>query len=387
MRIKIAHVLDNFHLGGLQNGVVNVINGLDQERFVHTVCCITHLGDSRFKVRRSDVTYHELQKGPANDVYMPFKLARIFRKEKPHIVHTRNWGAIDGIFGALLAMVPIIVHSEHGRDTSYMNSEPRRRVLMRKFLFRTVDLVFTVSEELRTYFHRLTGFAYDKIRVVPNGVDLQRFDATSLSLGGKRKEIGLKEDDFVIGCVGRLDPVKDHLTLLKSFAALATHYERLRLVIVGDGPLRQDLEIYVRDNGLKGKALLLGARRDVTELLRLMDVFVLPSLSEGMSNTLLEAMACGRAIIASNAGGNPQLISGKSGLLFPVRDSAALSSLIQQLIRAPERRVQLGSAARKRAEAEFSLDAMIDRYASLYINLMEKKGWSGNPSKSNVTVI
>lgn len=374
-RMKIIHVLDHFDVGGLQNGVVNVINGLDPDRFEHRVCTITRLGQSPQRVRHPDVHYYDMQKPPAHDPWMPLRLAHIFRRERPHIVHTRNWGAMDGIFAAKLAGVPALIHSEHGRDQFNMRSESRKRVWLRRVMFRLADCVFTVSDELRIFFHQLTGFSLQRIRMIPNGVDLARFAEPTADRWLVRQALGVDLDAFLVGAVGRLDPVKDQMTLLRAIKLSLDQKAPVHALIAGDGPLRSALADYVRTAGLGAYVHLLGHRADLVDLLAALDVFVLPSLSEGMSNTILEAMAAGKAVVATRVGGNPQLIEGgKSGLLFPAGDVEALASHLGRLYSQPQERQALGEEARRRAGAEFSLSRMIERYSDLYTSIVKEKG-------------
>src|SRR5262245_16393989 len=211
-RIKIAHVLDSFDVGGLENGVINLVNGLPN--FTHVVCCISRLGASRSRVTRPAVVFYDLQKC-GRDLLLPFKLAGIFRKERPHIVHTRNWGAIDAIIGAKLAGVPVIVHSEHGVDFDTLRRAKRRRILARKLLFRLTDRVFTVCHALKDRISSETGLPPDTITFILNGVDLDKYSVRPKN--SKSAELGIDSRRFVIGSVGRLDLIKDYKTLLRAF--------------------------------------------------------------------------------------------------------------------------------------------------------------------------
>jgi len=375
-KIRIIHVLDHFDVGGLQNGVVSLLNGLDPDLFEQRVCGITRVGGSRERVTQPGVAYYDMKKGPGHDPRMPLRLAHLFWRERPHIVHTRNWGAMDGIFGARLAGVPAVVHSEHGRDQFNMRGEGRKRVWLRRLMFRLSDRVFTVSDELRSFFHRQTGYPLGRLGVLPNGVDLDRFVGREDDGAALRRELGLAEGAFVAGTVGRLDPVKDQMTLLRAAAALRARGRQVNVLVAGDGPRRAELADFVRAEGLIPQVRLLGHRADTERLLAAVDVFVLPSLSEGMSNTILEAMAAARPVVATRVGGNPQLIKdGCSGLLFAPGDVQALADRLERLQDQPGDREALGLAARRRAEAEFSLPRMIGRYTDLYLGLARQKGF------------
>ncbi|MBI1745193.1 MAG: glycosyltransferase [Acidobacteria bacterium] len=378
-KVKIIHVLDHFGVGGLQNGVVNIINGLDAEVFDHSICAINRLGESQQRIQCASVKYYDMHKAPGHDPWMALRLARLIRRERPHIVHTRNWGAMDGIFGAKLAGIPAVIHSEHGRDQSNMKTENWRRVILRRLMFRLSDTVFTVSEELRSFYHQLTGFPTARIKILENGVDLQCFRYDPEARAAVRAAGGLNPGTFLIGTIGRLDPVKDPMTMLRAMDVLRMRGADVHLWIIGDGPLRGELESYTREKGLGAIVSFLGHRTDIPELLSGLDVFVSSSMSEGMSNTILEAMAAGRPVVATGVGGNPQLIvEESSGLLFAPGDVPRLVSHLDRLWQDPLGRAALGAAARRRAETEFSLTAMLDRYANLYLAMAQKKRYKVN---------
>src|SRR5262249_39744073 len=158
----------------------------------------------------------------------------------------RNWGAMDGVFAAKLAGVPALIHSEHGRDEFNMRGESPRRGWGRRLMFRLSGYVFTVSGEVPGFFSPSTGFPFRPIGTIPNGVDLQRFSGSAADGRAARTALGLDADTFVLGTVGRLDAVKDQMTLLRATQRLRALHPRTHALIVGDGPLRSPLETYVR---------------------------------------------------------------------------------------------------------------------------------------------
>jgi glycosyltransferase involved in cell wall biosynthesis len=188
-----------------------------------------------------------------------------------------------------------------------------------------------------------------------------------------RQTLGLPVDGILIGTVGRLDPVKDHSSLLRAFAPLARVGEPARLVIVGEGQMRGEIETQIRELEIGDRVQMLGERQDVSEVLKAFDVFTLPSIAEGISNTILEAMASGLPVVATRVGGNVELVEdGASGRLVDSKDVPALTAALESYIRAPQLRIQHGSAGRARAEKKFSLDRMAAQYAALYRNVLGK---------------
>lgn len=367
--IVIVHVLHSFEVGGLENGVVNLINGLDWQKYRHVICCLTRAGGLVDRLVRKDIEIIELGKVPGHSWTYPVRLARQFRKIMPQIVHTRNWGTIDGILGARLSCVPVVVHGEHGRTMADANGNNPKRRIVRKGLTHFVDRFVTVSRELREWLHRCVGVDGRKIETICNGVDLDRFARRPDRLAA-RAELGIRPDHFVIGTVGRLDPIKDQAALIRALAGLVPQYPQVRLLIVGNGPCFGDLDRLRNQLRVADRVSLMGERSDVAELLQLFDIFALPSLFEGISNTILEAMASGLPVVATDVGGNSELVQDQNtGRLIPAQDLPALESSLRAYVEDSGLVVQHGQAGRQRAERQFSVTKMIREYDRMYSNL------------------
>jgi sugar transferase (PEP-CTERM/EpsH1 system associated) len=360
-RLHIQHVLLSLQPGGLENGVVNVINRLDESRFHSSVTCLQASGAFAARIHRADVAVHEMGLKAGNDLGLPLRLARLFRRTKTDIVHTRNAEAFFyGFAGARLARVPALIHSEHGR----VLPDTPRRMAVQRWLLRFTDAAFSVSDQLRRDLQTHVRVPEGRFEVIYNGVDVDRI--ASADRAAARRALGVSDRTIVIGSVGRLVPVKNYELLIRAFARLAPTAE-ICLVFIGEGPERATLERAAADCGIAGRTKLLGHREDVADLLVGLDIFVLPSLSEGMSNTLLEAMAAGVPAVASDVGGNREIVAdGQSGLLFPSKDEAALSRHLQGLVDDPAFRARLGRAGYDRVMREFSMAAMIRKYEALY---------------------
>jgi len=235
------------------------------------------------------------------------------------------------------------------------------------------DAIFAVTRELRDFHARQAWIRPERIGVMYNGVDTQRFAPCKETQLAMRKELGLPAESFVIGTVGRLVPIKDHHTLLKAAALLSGSGIDVRVLLVGSGPERERLRSRTTDS-LEGRVCFAGDSSRVPEMLNAMDVFVLPSLGEGMSNTLLEAMATGLPVFATNVGGNPEIIEDNvSGCLFAPGDAAWLADRLKLLARDPAVIHQLGTAARNRAMEFFSLSLMLENYRSFYLDLIARR--------------
>lgn len=362
-KIRIQHVVLSLQPGGLENGVVNVVNRLSPDRFQSQICCLKRGG--KFTTRlKAGVPVHELDWQGGNSLALPLRIAVLFRRTRPDIVHTRNVEAFFyGFLGAKLAGIDCVVHSEHGRTFD----DRRIRFHVQRWFSARTQAVCSVSRQLKQELAAHTGIPEKSIQVLPNGVDLDRFNPGDRSVA--RQLLGFSGGDLVIGSVGRLVEVKNYALLLKAVASLGRR--DIAVVLVGDGPERQGLEQLSRSLGIAGAVRFLGHRDDVMSLLPALDIFVLPSASEGFSNTLLEAMASRVASVVSDVGGNPDIVShGKEGLLFSSGDEQALAAQLRLLCSDPSLRKSMAAAARERAMQEFSIEAMIRRYENLYLRAL-----------------
>ncbi len=364
--VRVLHLVYHLGCGGMENGVVNLANHMDPERFVVAVCAFVGGGEYEKRLDPARTPLFSMGKKEGNDPLLPFRLARLLRRWRPHVLHTHAWGTlVEGVVAGKLARVPVIVHGEHG------TMETRRRnVWVQRVVWRWTDRVLSVSEMHRQRLIRTIGPG-PGITVIPNGVDTERFRPPR-DRAEERRALGWDPDEVCLIAVGRLVPVKDHALLIRAFARATRGVKgRPRLYVAGDGPLKNELERLARDLGVADRVVLLGRRDDVPVLLRASDGFVLSSKSEGMSNTLLEAMSTGLCCVATDVGGNPELVThGKTGLLVPPEDEGALASALRRVVSHPEVRGALGRAARGFVEERHSLDAMMRGYATLYLELL-----------------
>jgi sugar transferase (PEP-CTERM/EpsH1 system associated) len=362
------HVVYSLEPGGMEFGVVKLVNGFDRRRVRSAICATTPGGRLR-EVVAKDVPIFELTRRRGNDPSLVWRLAQLFRRERPHVVHTHAWGTLlEGLAAARLARVPLVVHGEHGT----LQLKPRQRWLQR-WGWARVDQVLSVSSVLAQRIERETGFSADRVETIRNGVDAARFGGVARAEA--RRMLGLRDDDVVVGTVGRLVPVKDQAALVEAAAQVARRHARLRVLVAGDGPLRGALQAQIDRLNVSAHVQLLGHRSDVETVLRALDLFVLCSTSEGLSNTILESMASGVPVIATRVGGAEELVQeGVTGLLVPPSDTNALAAAIETLTIDRARRVAMGEAARQRAESEFGLSRMIGRYEDMYWRLADARG-------------
>ena len=349
-------------MGGLENVALRLVQHLGSmaEQAVVTPGAAGPLAE-RFP---SGVSVFPMGEAHHPDRWNAVRMARLFRKLRPDIVHTRNWTCIDAIIGARLARVPVVIHGEHGREAADPEGRNRSRRQVRRFLSPFVTEFVTVSRDLARWLVEQVRVPARKVRTIYNGVDTERYAGGDRPAA--RRALGIPMDWAVAGTVGRLDPVKDQIGLIRSFAR-STHTGRSALLIAGDGPSRRQLEATVNELGLGDRVRLLGERDDIPLILHALDVFVLSSIGEGISNAILEAMATGLPVIATRVGGNSELVrDGLTGRLIEPRHPEALAEALTTYFDDPVRARAHVAAGRERALEEFGLERMLAAYVALY---------------------
>ena len=315
-RPLVAHVVYRFDVGGLENGVVNLINRMT--RYRHAVISLTDAAPEFCRrVQRDDVAFVSLGQAPGHGYKTYPALLRQLRRLRPAVLHTRNLAALEMQAAAWWAGVPARVHGEHGRDVQDLHGSSRRHQWMRRAYRPFVHHYVALSRDLESYLLQRVGVPRRRVTQIFNGVDAERF-APAIT---RQPIAGSPFQDpalWLVGTVGRMQSVKAQHLLAEAFVAVVREHpalrERLRLVLVGSGPLRADCQALLRQGGVEHLAWLPGERSDVPDVMRGLDCFVLPSLAEGISNTILEAMACGLPVIATQVGGNADLVQhGVSG--------------------------------------------------------------------------
>jgi sugar transferase (PEP-CTERM/EpsH1 system associated) len=373
MSARILHVVDSLNSGGTELVSAALIERTGGS-FEHAVCFFRGSGPAENGVASLKVPVTFLGKRDGHDWTLALRIARLCRRLRPQVVHARNWGTMDAVIGARLAGVPVVVQSEHGRDMSDLDGLHPRRIRVRRLLAPFIDVHVVVSEHLQRWLVECVRVAPEKVRVVRNGVDAARF-MPLVERDRVREEEGYGRTDHVFGAVGRLTPVKDHRTLLEAFHAVSMRRPECRLVLVGDGAERPLLEEQVRQRGLADRVRIVGHRVDVTRWLGMMDVFVHPSLMEGMSNAVLEAMAVGLPVVATAVGGNPEIVEhGVGGSLVPPSSPSALADAMLSYCGDDRMRMAHGAAARERVEKDFPLMKMVAGYTAVYRDALARRG-------------
>lgn len=363
----IAHIVFRFDVGGLENGVVNLVNRLPPDEFRHVIIALTRATDFKARINRSDVAVHALDKQPGKDPAAYLRLYRLLRRLRPAVVHTRNYGTLDCQLVAFLARAPYRIHGEHGWDIHDPDGTNRKYQQVRRALNPLIHRFITVSRDLERWLLERVGIPAAKVTRICNGVDTDHFRPADRTRGD------LPPQAVVVGSVTRFEPIKDPLNLVRAFIAARQRLAApgstidLRLLMVGDGPLRAAALAEIAAAGESASAWLPGARDDVAGYYANMHYYALGSRREGISNTVLEAMACGLPVIASATGGNLELVDvGTTGTLVPPGDTAALTEALVAYASDPTLRERQGRAAHERVEREYSLAEMVMSYREVY---------------------
>jgi glycosyltransferase involved in cell wall biosynthesis len=365
--IDVVHLVTTIEFGGLEKVVLDLIRCRARETFEMRVMCLETAGALAPRFAEQGIPVETI--GRPGDWYWQrvVRLAGRLRAVRPHVLHTHNPGPhLHGALAAGLARVPVLVHTKHGR-----NRVDRRLVRMiNRFAASRSDCVVAVSDDAAAVSREIERVPPAKIRTIHNGVDLEHYAYR----GPREGRTGLRAVT-----VARLDPVKDQATLLRAVRLIVDKDPSFSVDVVGDGPSRSELEILRAELNLEHHCRFHGFQNDVRPFLAQADVFVLSSISEGIPLTMLEAMAMGLPGIATDVGGNREVIvPGDTGYLVPVRSPAALAEAVLRLKVEPGGLDRLGRGSRRRVEEEFSLAAMVARYEALYLELLDRRSPRGS---------
>lgn len=362
MTIKVLHVVVSMETGGLENGIVNLVNRHDTAHFKVDILCLSARGElaDRIESTATEVFFDHATTGVPDSVAI---VRRHLKKHRYDIVHSHGFSTMLASYLALLGdRNTVLINGEHG--VIYADKLWQR--LLQRFLFNRVHINLTVSAILGDFIADTFGVRRERFLPIINGVDTGHFCPAPALREELRSGMGL-DGMFVVGSVGRLVPVKDYSTLIRAFALLVQHHDHCRLMLVGGGPEGQPLKALAQELGIADKVLFTGRRSDVAQLMNTFDVFALSSLTEGLSNTILEAMATGLPIVATRVGGNPEIVfEGRNGHLVSTGDAAAMAEVLEQLAIQPQALLQLSNNALEFTRLQCSLQNMVDNYEQAY---------------------
>ena len=374
-KIKVGYVISSLGCGGVEKYVVDLANRLDCQKFSVVIFTFRE-GELAASVGKDVKIINLGKKRKGNDFLLPFRLGRSLRKENIDVVHSNNWSTfLETVMARRMAAVPLHIHAQHGVEMNdseaFSNWKRNKRNRIRQICSFFTDRLVAVSKATSTFMCQEWRVSEHNVQLIYNGVDLDLFNIKSSQRNFLRNLINIKENDCVIGSVGRLMQVKNYPCLVKSFAKCQKKQPRLKLLLVGDGPEKENVQVLTKELNVENNVILLGRRSDVQELLTVMDIFVLPSFSEGVSLALLEAMACGLPVIATDVGGNPEVVEHNNcGYLVKSDNPEDMANAINKLISQPEKTRGFANTARKRVETMFSMKTMVTSYENLYLNLL-----------------
>jgi len=384
-KFRVLHIITRMSKGGAQENTLINASELDSGRFESEICSGPAHGPEGSivdKVHAAGVTYHEIPQlvrkiSPIKDAIAFHKLYRHIRKGRYDIVHTHaSKAGILGRWAAWWARVPVIVHSSHSHVFyGYFNK------LVTHIFVRMEKMAASISDRLqeltaigvREHLEKGVG-SENKFKVIYSGQDLNPFLHFSGDRAAQRRALNIKDDELLISCVARLAPVKGHKYLLDAFAKVVDSFPQAHLLLVGSGELEQDLKNQCDNLGLQKKIHFTGLRQDTAELLSASDLFVLPSLNEGMGRALVEASAMSLPVIGTRVGGVPEVISeGETGLLANPADVKSLASAMEKLLGSETLRKKMGKAGRSYVNPKFSIGSMIQSIEEDYEQLLKMK--------------
>jgi len=356
-----------FGFGGLERVLIETIANLDASRFIPSFCTLLEPDPAMYKkIKQLGISCTILDKGEGFRWSLIFELAGLLKRERIDLVNSHDIGAtLFAAPAAWLARIPRVIHTEH----SQLLAERRHLSLYKLIMRMLVTRVITVSRDLEN--HLATTFSIDRSRisVIPNGIDVKRFDGVR-DTRNLREELGIPETARIIGTIGRLTEQKGMEYLIRAYADCIERHPDLALVIVGSGEERENLGLLANNLGVKNGVIFAGIREDIPELLQIFEIFVLPSIWEGQPLAIMEAMAAGKSIVASNVGGNAEILrQGELGMLAEPRNAGSLANAIEMLLTDRVLSQQLGERAHTHAVAELTAALMTKRYEETFDSL------------------
>jgi sugar transferase (PEP-CTERM/EpsH1 system associated) len=347
--MNIMHVVLSLEYGGLEKVVIDLASHLNNGKYKVVICCLDRLGDLAKEAENRGIKVIFVKRKPGIDILLPFRLSKIFKDEKIDIVHTHNHAAmLYGTLGAKLTGIHKIFNTIHGREKKIKNA------CIWSMIWQMNSRIITISQDAKKELVKNSGINPGKIDVIYNGIDISRF---------KKSDV----DSNIIGTVSRLSLEKDNFTMLEAFKIVTSRIDNVKLTIAGDGPLRESLKFKVESLKLEGKVQFMGFRNDIPEILSRFNVFALSSLTEGISISLLEAMASSKPVVATNVGGNPEVVvDGETGILVPPKEPERIAEAIIKILSDRDMAKRMGEAGRKTVEEKFSLERMVKEYQEIY---------------------
>lgn len=371
-RIRVVFCIDNMGIGGTELNAVRTAERLDRSRFELSVVCLQKDGPLLARYERNEIPVLSLALGSLHGIAVlrqGRRLKRYLSSEQVDIVHSHDvYNNIFSTFWARAARRPAVIASRR-----WLDDVPRASLrTANRYAYRLAHRVVANSETIGELLVDREGVSAERVTIIPNFVDESAFTPPKdAELRALRAELGVPSDATIVGCVAGLRPVKGHRTVIEAMALLRARWPALALVLIGDGPERERLEALTRQLDLTDVVHFVGARSNEPNPNYLFDISVLASRSEAFPNSIVEALAAGRPVVATRVGGIPDaVIDGENGLLVSPDDPAPLAAAIDDMVRNPERRAAMGRAGQQAARARFHVDRVIPQLESMYTQML-----------------
>jgi len=370
-KIKVVHLVESMKVGGLERVIALIADHLNKDKYHFELWCIYEGGEIADELNKKGVSVKVLN---IPNYYNPiniFKLANLIKKEKPAIVHTHTYFSNTITRLALkLAKGPIVFTHIHNIYSDYT----ARNLWIERWLSPISDKIIPCSDAVKRFVLNKERIPPERVLTIHNGVPLERFEE-NVDVGAIRNSLALKEHDRVLILVAALRPKKGHQYLIEAMGNIAKNFKDVKCLIVGGGPLRKELEKQVESLNLEKAVIFCGTRDDVPHLLKAADIFVLPSLTEGLPLVTAEAMAAGLPVVATDVGGTGEVVQdGVTGLLVPSKDVKALTEAVEVLLNDPLKMKQLGQAGYQLSHKDFAAEVMVQKIEQLYAEFLEMRG-------------
>ena len=366
-KIKILHVTFDMAIAGTEQVIRQLVENTDPEKFETSIMCIDgKIGALGNELIKNGVEINTVERGPSGlDFKLVANLRHHIRSNNIDVVHCHQYTPyIYGLFAAIGTSRPVIF-TEHGRF--YPDSYKWKRILLNPLLSLCTSSIVAISDATAQALVKYENFPRKKIKVIYNGI--RKAPVTASTSQHLRQELGINHEANILGTISRLDPIKNQTMMIRSFSQTLSHHQNSYLVIVGDGPERKNLEQLVEQLGIKSQVIFTGFKVNPQRYLEIMDIFLLPSLSEGTSMTLLEAMAYKKPTIVTNAGGNPEIVDNEvTGIVTTNEAEEELSNAMTRLLNDPDLAIRFGINGYERYIDMFTVDKMILQYETLYLD-------------------
>lgn len=371
-RLRVLQVTHDLGVGGLPRVVETLARALDPQAFDVSVLCLNEGGPLADRLVEAGIRVDILSKGPRKPDRLAFlRVAERLRDQPVDVVHTHNTQPfIDAGLASIISSTPVLIHTDHARAFP----DRKRYMIAEHLLSWGAHKVVGVSEHTTANLRHWERISEAKLETIPNGIDGSLFDA-AVDVAAVRHSLGVPLDVPLLALGARLAEQKGITYLLDAMARLEARQPKLHLVLAGDGPLRSALEAQANALGLSQRVHFVGVRLDMPDVLRASDIFVMPSLWEGLPMIILEALAGGVPIVASSVGGVPSaVIDGQTGSLVPAQDPDRLADALHHMLEDAEYRARCVVNGRRLFDDHFSAAAMARRYEALYRSGAAAKG-------------